>query len=165
MVHKPKHKVHSFRGLLGDGGQNEIHLERQNVNRAFRIVKFQVMGEEPGGAVGYESIIKVWKSEQTTIDGVINFTDTDLLGVGMWSSSSDTKSYPDDMIVIFDREIFSRNIYITHSEIAGAGITDAKCNYYLELEEVTVTAATLMQLKLGVARKLDLKEGPYIPPV
>ena len=48
MVHKPKHKVHSFRGLLADSGEDEINLERQNVNLAYRIVKFEIISNLPG---------------------------------------------------------------------------------------------------------------------
>jgi len=73
MVHKPKHKVHSFRGLLGDGGQDEINLERQNMNIAYRIVKFQLMAKTPG-AVSREHVAKVTREEETTVDGVIDFT-------------------------------------------------------------------------------------------
>ena len=60
MVHKPKHKVHSFRGLLGDGGQDEINLERQNVNLAYRIVTFQIFPEHTGDKA-YESTVQIWK--------------------------------------------------------------------------------------------------------
>ena len=127
--------VKTFRGLLADGGQDRIRLSTNKGKVGYRIVKLQVIGDEPGGATGYECIVKLWKSEQATIDAVINFTDSDLLSVGTWSSSSDTKSYPDDMIVIFDREIFNQDIYITHSEIAGS----ASCNYYLELEVIPLT--------------------------
>ena len=127
--------VKTFRGLLADGGQDRIRLSTNKGKVGYRIVKLQVIGDEPGGATGYECIVKLWKSEQATIDAVINFTDSDLLSVGTWSSSSDTKSYPDDMIVIFDREIFNQDIYITHSEIAGS----ASCNYYFELEVIPLT--------------------------
>jgi hypothetical protein len=39
-------------------------------------------------------------------------------------------------------------------DIAGS----ESCNYYIEIEEVPVEAATLMQLKLQVARKLNLQQ-------
>ena len=148
MVHKPKHKVHSFRGLLGDGGQDEINLERQNVNLAYRIVKFQLMFTD--AVTSTKSVVMVWKEEQTTIDGLVDFNDTDMLAAAMLSGKADQTAYPEDLSVVFDNVLFSRNIYVTHSEIAGV----ASCNYYLEIEEVPVGAATLMQLKLGTARRL-----------
>jgi len=155
MVHKPKHKVHSFRGLLGDGGQDEINLERSNVNLAYRITKLKIMTNTPGGANSVESVVKVYRESQSSIDTTVDFSDVDLLGVGVWSSGSTLYNNPEDMNVIFDNTLFSRNIYVTHSETQN----DEACNYYIELEEVPVTASTLMQLKLAVARKLNLSEN------
>jgi len=157
MVHKPKHKVHSFRGLLGDGGQDEINLERQNLNLAYRIVKLELMGWKPG-TVHNSSTVQVWREQQTSIPtatAIVDFSEPDLLAAGIFSNGTGldtTLSYA----VTFDNTLFSRNIYITHTEQDGTG----KCNYYIELEEVPVGAATLMQLKLGVARKLSLSENP-----
>jgi len=153
MVHKPKHRVHSFRGLLIDGGQDEINLERQNVNLAYRILKFELMPNTPG-AVAQESTVKVYREEQSSVDAVINFDDTDLIGAAFYAADIHQASNSNAIVVTFDNVLFSRNIYVTHSETAAT----ASCNYYIELEEVPVGAATLMQLKLGVARKLNLQQ-------
>jgi hypothetical protein len=155
MVHKPKHKVHSFRGLLGDGGQDEINLERSNVNLAYRIVKFQTISNQntSGGAAG-EHWTFIWREEQTSISSTtpnVDFTNTDLLGVD-WSPNNAERPFAKS--IIFDNILFSRNIYVTHMDIAGS----ESCNYYIEIEEVPVEAATLMQLKLQVARKLNLQQ-------
>ena len=155
MVHKPKHKVHSFRGLLADDGQDEINLERQNVNLAYRIIKFSIMTKVLAAA-SVEHTVKIYREEQSSIDNTINFTDVDLLAAGVTVSRSDAYNAPIDDTVIFDNILFSRNIYVTHSE----GQSTEDCNYYIEIEEVPVGAATLMQLKLGVARKLSLSENP-----
>jgi len=152
MVHKPKHRVHSFRGLLADGGQDEINLERQNVNLAYRVIKFSVMGIDSNENI--ESVLKIYREEQTSIDDAINFTDGDLLGAALISQSATSQNYPDDTSIIFDNILFSRNIYVT---LKGGDYT-ASVNYYIEIEEVPVGAATLMQLKLGVARKLNLQQ-------
>jgi len=130
--------IKTFRGLLADGGQDRIRLSTIKGKVGYRIVNFNVIGDEPGGAAGYESVVQIWKLKQSTITSVINFTDGDLLGVGMWSSSSDTKSYPDDQIIIFDNEIFNQDIYITHD--AGTG-QSGNCNYYLELEVIPLDDA------------------------
>jgi len=151
MVHKPKHKVHSFRGLLGDGGQDEINLERQNVNLAYRIVKFQVISNVTLSATAtVDHVVKVWREEQTSIptgSAVIDLTDPDLLAVGVYAQG---QSLEYTNVIVFDNILFSRNIYVTATDNDG---TDS-VNYYLELEEVPVGAATLMQIKLGTARKL-----------
>ena len=154
MVHKPKHKVHSFRGLLGDGGQDEINLERQNLNVAYRVVKFELMGQIPG-AIPQESVVKIYRETQDSIDGVVNFTDSTLLATAIWMKHSDV-IYTLAESVVFDNILFSRNIYVTHKDIEAG----ESCNYYIELEEVPVSASALMQLKLGVARRLNLTESP-----
>jgi len=155
MVHKPKHKVHSFRGLLGDGGQDEINLERSNVNLAYRIIKFEGVSNLPG-TEDCEATLQVFREEQTSISttvATVDFTDENLLAALVYLHAAPTSVGPLSTVV-FDNVLFSRNIYVTNTVTAG----DSKMNYYIELEEVPVTSATLMQLKLGVARKLNLKQ-------
>jgi len=153
MVHKPKHKVHSFRGLLSDGGQDEINLERSNLNLAYRLIKFQAMPTTCN--IDIESTVKIYREDQSgSIDELIDFTQTDLLAAGIYSQHSDAHGSPEDWTVTFDNILFSRNIYVTLK-----GVTYTKSiNYYIEIEEVPVTAAALMQLKLQVARKLNLQQ-------
>jgi len=153
MVHKPKHKVHSFRGSLDDGGQAEINLERQNVNVAYRVIKFQMLPLAPGLST-QEIVGRIFREKQTTISTTVDFNDQDLLGAGVYMQSAD--SYNSFSTVIFDNTLFSRNIFINIKDAQGI----AGANYYIELEEVPVGAATLMQLKLGVARKLNLSQDP-----
>jgi len=151
MVHKPKHKVQSFRGLLGDGGQDEINLERQNVNMAYRIVKFALFPYQPGSQT-VENTMMVWREKQTTIStsaATVDFGNPDLLAAGSFHESH-ADALITQSVVVFDNVLFSRNIYVTHTDTVGA----IACNYYIEIEEVPVGAATLMQLKLGTARRL-----------
>jgi len=152
MVHKPKHKVHSFRGLLGDGGQDEINLERQNVNLAYRIVNFMIMPNTPL-ASNSEYVSKIYRESTGAADGTVDFSDPDLLAAAFTTdravgAAAEFVTAP--VSVIFDNVLFSRNIYVTNYE----GTSSNKLNYYIEIEEVPVGAATLMQLKLGTARKL-----------
>ena len=153
MVHKPKHKVHSFRGNLEKGGEYEINLERSNVNLAYRIIKFQTMLTN-WGQVTVENVTKVYRESQSSIDMVVNFADPDLLAANCFSFNMSANYSGDASIVIFDNVLFSRNIFVT-TENSSA---DENINWYLELEEVPVGPATLMQLKLGVARKLNLEQ-------
>ena len=154
MVHKPKHKVHSFKGLLADGGQDEINLERQNANVAYRIVKLQAITTAPGATTA-EAVIKVYRENQSSVDGVVDFNDADLLGMVYWTGRSTTVGTQDT--IIFDSILFSRNIYVTAKDVDGGRDT----NYYLEIEEVPVSASALIQLKLGTARRnIGGKIGP-----
>ena len=150
MVHNPKHKVHSFRGLLANGGQDEINLERQSVNLAYRIVKLEVMIEDPMGNTS-EAVVKIYRESQSSINNIVKFTDPDLLGAAFTEENSAT-SYSGVTSIIFDNVLFSRNIYVTGAVGTGS------VNYYIEIEEVPVSASALMQLKLGVARKLNLEQ-------
>jgi len=122
--------IKTFRGLLADGGQDRIRLSTIKGKVGYRIVKFQLFAITPGAA-GYESIVKVYKSEQTTIDGTVNFTDSDLLAVS-YLEGDGAPHYTDKLTTIFDREIVNQDMYITHHEDNGA----LQCNYYMELEVI-----------------------------
>jgi hypothetical protein len=153
MVHKPKHKVHSFRGLLSNGGEDEINLERQNVNLAYRVVKFQIIGYNPG-VEEVEATVKIYREEQSSIVSTIDFTETDLLGAASHREFAAAEDFSSPQVIIFDNTLFSRNIYVSYKAAAGT----MAMNYYIEIEEVPVSSSTLMQLKLGVARKLNLQQ-------
>ena len=130
--------IKTFRGLLEDGGQDHIRLQTIKGKVGYRIVKFQVMSNTPGASAD-ESTVTIWKTEQTTVStsaNDIDFTDSDMLGVGYWAGASSSGS-PFDMSVIFDSEIFNQDIYITHTNVAAG--TATPCNYYLELEVIPLT--------------------------
>ena len=149
MVHKPKHSVHAFRGLLGDSAQQEIPLERQNLNVAFRIIKLEVMSNAPKAA-DLVGIVKVFREKQSSpvSSTTIDFSDPDLLAVALWREGN-LLTESANFYSIFDNVLFSRNIYVTSVDADGSG----SMNYYLELEEVPVSASALMQIKLGTARR------------
>ena len=152
MVHNPKHKVHSFRGLLASGGQREIRIEGPE-GIAWRITKLLTMSNTPGIGGGIENTTKVYREEQSSVDAVVNFDDDELLGAA-YISEQDAASYPPGVVIVFDNALFSRNIWVTSYATDGSH----KVNYYIELEEVPVSASALMQLKLGVARRLNLEQ-------
>ena len=155
MVHKPKHKVHSFRGLLADGGQDEIVLERQNANLAYRIVKFQVIPETPASNIN-ESTVKIYREEQSSATATIDFTETDLLGAAFYRGTAVPSQAISPTTIVFDLVLFSRNIWVTHEDSESVGVN---MNYYIELEEVPVSASALIQIKLGTARRIKTKQS------
>ena len=152
MVHKPKHKVHSFRGLLGDGGIDQIRLERQNANIAYRIVKFQVLSNDLNANL--ESTVKIYKDNPESADELVDFSDPALLGAATLNQASQQYYFPAG-IIIFDNEIFSRDIYVINKCHDNIG----PINYYIEIEEVPVSASALIQIKLGTARRIKTKES------
>ena len=127
--------IKTFRGLLADGAQDRIRLSTIKGKVGYRITKFQLLFDNPG-TQSVEHVVKIYKSEQTTIDGVINFTDSDLIAAAFLSGST-SATYPEDLTIIFDRETFNQDIYITQSDVAGS----QGCNYYLELEVIPLDDA------------------------
>ena len=128
--------IKTFRGLLADGGQDRIRLQTIKGKVGYRIVKFQVIPYNPEGAGG-EFTVKIFKSEQATLDDNINFTDSDLLGAGFFSSSNASQNYPQDVHIIFDNEIFNQDIYVSALDSDGS----SSLNYYLELEVIPLDDA------------------------
>ena len=147
MHYKGTGKMHSFRGLLADGAQEKIRIQGPVGAIAWRITKFEVMGNNPGVSTT-ECIVKIYREEQSSIDGVVNFNDNELLGAALWHDA-DGSAYPLSYQVIFDNALFSRNIWITNTDVDGA----FSCNYYIELEEVKVSQAGMAQLAVAAARR------------
>jgi len=127
--------VKTFRGLLVDSGQDRIRLSTIKGKVGYKITTFQIISKSPLDTSARWSV-KIFKTLQTTITTTIDFTDSDLIGVGIWTSQASTHSYPEDMTVIFDREMFNQDIYITAKAENGTAV-----NYYLELEVVPLDDA------------------------
>ena len=138
----------SYRGLLADGEQETIALGTINGMKGYRIVKFDLMPNEPGGST-QESVVKIYKTEQTgTPDALIDFSDNRLIGAA-FMALSDSHVYPVKDIVVFDNEKFNQDIYITHQNTGG---TTTPINYYIELEQMSLdlseqTVATLKDIR------------------
>jgi len=138
--------IKTFRGLIADGAQDTIVLHTNDGSMGYRIVKLQLFGRTPGAA-GYESIVKIYKVSQTTVDGTVDFSDNTLLAVS-YLEGDGAPHYTDKLTTIFDREIFNQDIYVTHHEQNGS----LQCNYYLELEQIKLdlgenTVATLKNIR------------------
>jgi len=145
--------MHSFRGLLADGGQDKIRIQGSVGSIAWRITKFQILPEKPGD-VAQESLGQVWREKVTTVptsSATINFNNEELLAaaVGMYGGISGN-TIPFLESIIFDNALFVRNIYVTHTDNENA----ESLNYYIELEEVKVSAAGMAQLAIAAARRL-----------
>ena len=126
--------VKTYRGLLADGGQDRIRLSTIKGKVGYRIIKFQIIGEEPGVRLT-ESCVKIYKTSQTAIDSVVNFSVSDLLGVTYWAGKATSGNTDTTGPIIFDNEIFNQDIFVTHHDAQ----TGESCNYYLELEVIPLT--------------------------
>jgi len=124
--------IKTFRGLLADGGQDRIRLQTIKGKVGYKIIKLAIIGNEPG-AKSQESLVKIYKNEQSTFTDIVDFTDSDLLAVSYWAIHPDPQ-YGEGLTgpVIFDNEVVNQDIYVSHTDVN----TGESCNYYLELEVI-----------------------------
>ena len=142
--------IKSFRGLLGDASQDTIFLHTNDGSTGYRIVKFEVMSNIPG-QLDHENIVKIYKIPQTdaSISGTVDFSDQTLLAAAFNSGDATSNNYPENIVVIFDREIVNQDIHITNKEVSG---NSGLINYYIELEVMKLqldenTVATLKDIR------------------
>jgi len=127
--------IKTFRGILKDDGQDRIRLSTIKGKVGYKIVKFQLIG--PDESETAEASVKIYKKEQSVVNGTIDFTDSDLLAAAIYQQNATGQNYPLDTIVIFDNEVFNQDIYITQK----GGAASALINYYIELEVVPLDDA------------------------
>jgi hypothetical protein len=126
--------IKTFRGRLADGSPENIERIRLSTNdgmRGYRIVKFQLMSQNPI-TTSAEHIVKVYKIKQDTATNDVDFSDSTLLAAGLYIHNDNYSNTQTQ--IIFDQEVFNQDIFVTHDTDAGS---DA-CNYYLELEAVAL---------------------------
>jgi hypothetical protein len=143
--------IKSFRGIIADGGTEKINLRTKEGKIGYTINKFDLFPHRPGETSHVESVMQIFNMEPsetiTTTNPIVNFADLNLLGAAYLTDEVNNASGP-LQVVIFDNVIFNQNIFITHTDTAGS----AKCNYYLELKQVTLsdnesTMATLQSIR------------------
>jgi hypothetical protein len=143
--------IKSFRGLIADGAIDIISLHTNTGSTGYKITKFEIMANQPG-AQTYENIVKIYKIPQSSVDGVIDFSDNTLLAAAYFESNSGAGSLPFYQFAIFDNEIFNQDIYITASDVNVPGGVGQPINYYIELETMPLaldenTVATLKDIR------------------
>jgi len=144
--------IKTFRGMidsaLGNNAQDSIVLHTNDGSTGYKITKFEIFPNQPG-AVKTEGIVKIFKVTQTTIDGLVDFSDQTLLGAAYYTQYDGTAYDSNALIITFDQEVFNQDIYVVYDEVSGS---EQKMNYYIELEQVKLdlnanTVATLKNLK------------------
>jgi len=134
--------IKTFRGLIADGATDTIVLHTPDGSTGYRIVKFQLMPNNPGGTI--DSNVKIYKIAGKSSTSLIDFSDNTLLAVAFYYNGT----YEIDHKVVFDSEIFNQDIYVVHHEQLGS----EPMNYYIELEQVKLdinsnTVATLKDMR------------------
>lgn len=146
--------IKTFRGNLKSyagtaspsDGQDRIRLSTKQGKIGYRIVKLDLIPQNFGTA-DVEGVLQVYKVEQTTPTNVVDFSDTNLLAVGLWSMNSNVTTEVSGFHVMFEQEIFNQDIYVTFKDTQSSTI-----NYYLELEVMNLSdneasVSTLMDIR------------------
>jgi len=145
--HEGAAMIKTFRGMIADGDQETIVLHTNDGGTGYKIVKFQLMYNDPSGDDA-ENVVKIYKISQTNITNTIDFSDNTLLAAGyIENNATDVYTQP-GATIIFDREIFNQDIYITND----IGTASTGVNYYIELEQIKLdlsesTVATLKDIR------------------
>jgi hypothetical protein len=138
-------RIVTFRGLLADGAQERIPLQTNNGLTGYRIIKFQVIQEQPGQQ-DTEATVTISKVPFTPLS-TIDLSDNTILAVAFFGAHSNAKSYPMQDPIIFDQEIFNQDIYVGNQDLESRAM-----NYYIELEQMDLaldeaTVATLKNIR------------------
>jgi hypothetical protein len=143
--------IKTFRGLIADGVVDTIVLHTNTGSMGYRIVKFEIMPNDPGGN-STEHVMQISKTPNadfvTTPTTVIDFSNQELLAAAIVNNNTNASAYPADSSIIFDQDIFNQDIYLVHKTES----TAAACNYYLELEQIKLnlnenSVATLKDIR------------------
>lgn len=127
----------SFRGILDDGEQQQIHLAGGDSDTGYKLVKFELMPYVFGAGSGeLESVVKIYKQKQSAADELIDFSEDDILGAAIINNDSNADSYPTVLTSVFDNEVVNQDLYITHKNNHADA---AKVSYYFELEEIKMS--------------------------
>ena len=145
--------IKTFRGLMTNATQDTIVLHTNDGSTGYKIVKFQVMGHALGDNNDQEHVVMIWKTDHsadlaTNVTSRPDFSDQQLLATAFLVNDTASQLYYGQEVV-FDREIFNQDIYVTLRDLGGA---TQQCNYYIELEQVKLdlnanTVATLKNLR------------------
>jgi hypothetical protein len=118
--------------------------------RKKRMTKFNAAGmpKDPM-TLDQENVLKIYKVKQTTVDGVVDFSDETLLAALCVKYQADVAVGQGTPHMIAEHEIFNQDIYITHEDVAAG---NRPCNYYIELTQFELSeheaaVATLKNLR------------------
>jgi len=131
-------RILSYKGLIANGGQDTILLSTKKGEVGYRIKKFMIMQNTPG-ASSTELVSKIYTKEQTSVDGVVDFSDTTLLAAITYENDSGVGTGPNTAIIL-DQLTFNQDIYITAIDIASSQST----NYHIELEAMKLDESQAM---------------------
>jgi len=147
-------RIITFRGKLDglDAGTSEtIALQTNNGLTGYRITKLQTIQASPG-AVNCEGLIVIWKTKPTAAEiatKTIDLSNNRIIAIAFYSGQASAQTYPEDMTIVIDSEIFNQDIYISYIDVS---TNNDDMNYYIELEQMKLdlneqTVATLKDIR------------------
>jgi len=147
-------RIISFRGRiegLDVGSSDRILLHTNTGSTGYRINKIQTIQQSPG-ALNNEGLVVIWKVPPTTAQiaqTTIDLSDSRILAVAFYSGQASAQTYPEDMTIVADNEIFNQDIYLTYIDVS---TNNDDMNYYVELEQLSLdlnenTVATLKNMR------------------
>ena len=145
--------IKTFRGTFNETDNSDattiantverIYLAGGDANTGFRIRDIRILPERPV-IDSNEAVVKLYSSMPTTaaqVGNEINFKDSALAAVALWSNKDDTTYYPDDLTLVIDHEmIFTQDLYLTYNNPTTSG---RFINYIITLEEVKIKDSEL----------------------
>lgn len=144
-------KVKSFKGSLditsGASEEEVIRLSTNNGLIGYRIRDFQIMSTVPGQG-NVEMIGQIFSQSQTP-STTVEFDNPLILAVALYhdGAANDTTHFMST--TIFVPSVFNQDIFINITDATGSSTA---CNYYIELEQVSLelneaTVATLKDMR------------------
>jgi hypothetical protein len=134
----------SYKGQLAMGLQDEINLKTNKGKVGYKITKFQIISSTPGTTGSVEFVAKIFNKDQTgSISPAVDFTDSNLLACAFYQDRANASSNTET--IIFDNKQFNQNIFITIQDAEGGTIP---CNYYIELERMSLSDIEATELTL-----------------
>jgi hypothetical protein len=141
----------SYKGKLAIGLEDRIRLKTIKGKVGYKITKFQIIGTAPGTST-FEYVAKITKTSQTgSIDSTVDFTNAELIAVCYYEDTSGSGGSGNVNTVIFDNEVTNQDIFINITDPSG-GTTP--CNYYIELEAMSLNDLEATQLTLKNIRTI-----------
>ena len=140
--------IKSFRGKIAHEATETIVLHTNDGSSGYRIVKFEVIGDNPGVTGQVATLFLNTIDKGTPASAVIDFSDTTLLAVAEYESST-SAHYNPQPIIIFDNIVFNQDVYLGNFTTTG---TSVGMNYHIELEQIKLdlnenTVATLKDIR------------------
>tara|TARA_Y100001938_G_C7738900_1_gene258359 strand:+ start:36 stop:479 length:444 start_codon:yes stop_codon:yes gene_type:complete len=138
-------KTISYKGTIPIGEEERIRLKTIDGKIGYKITKFDIISTAPGTTTN-EFVAKITKTKDTNIGPTIDFTDSDLLAIAYVKDNAGENNTAVNKSIIFDNEKFNQDVFVNISD-AASGTTP--CNYYIELETMSLSdlEATMLTLK------------------